>query len=84
MTLTSNRRTLLKAAGVIAAGFGLRSIPADAQSASAGPDVILYNGKITTLDRQNPEAQAVAIREGRFVAAGTDRDVMAQAGAGFP
>jgi predicted amidohydrolase YtcJ len=81
MTLTSNRRTLLRAAGAIAAGFGLKSIPAGAQSTSAGPDVILYNGKITTLDRRNPEVQAVAIRDGRFTAAGTDSDMMAQAGA---
>jgi predicted amidohydrolase YtcJ len=43
-------------------------------------DLILYNGKITTLDRQNPEAQAVAILDGRFVTAGADRDVMALAG----
>ncbi len=44
------------------------------------PDLILYNGKITTLDRANPEAQAVAISGGRFVMAGADHDVMALAG----
>lgn len=43
-------------------------------------DVVLYNGKITTLDRPNPEARAVGILDGRFVTAGTDRDVMALAG----
>ena len=43
-------------------------------------DLILYNGKITTLDRQNPEASAVAILDGRFVTAGADRDVVALAG----
>jgi predicted amidohydrolase YtcJ len=43
-------------------------------------DLILFNGKITTLDRQNPEATAVAIRGGRFVAVGSDRDVMSLAG----
>ena len=35
-----------------------------------GSDVILFNGRITTLDRQNPQAQAIAIRGDRFVAAG--------------
>ena len=41
---------------------------------------ILYNGKITTLDRENPQASAVAINDGRFVMAGSDREVMALAG----
>src|SRR5712692_2496424 len=43
-------------------------------------DLILFNGKITTLDRPNPEAQAVAIRDGRFTAVGTEREVMTHAG----
>jgi hypothetical protein len=33
-------------------------------------DLILFNGKITTLDRQKPQAQAAAIRDGRFIAVG--------------
>ncbi len=44
------------------------------------PDLILHNGKITTLDRSNPEASAVAIQNGVFTAVGPDRDVMALAG----
>ena len=43
-------------------------------------DLILFNGRITTLDRQAPEASAVAIREGHFVAVGTEQDVMKLAG----
>lgn len=44
------------------------------------PDLILYNGRITTLDRTNPIASAVAIADGRFVAVGADADVMPLAG----
>src|SRR5882672_1022059 len=80
MTMKSNRRTWLTGFAALASGLGLRSGSAEAQSATTAPDLILHNGKITTLDRQNPEAQAVAIRDGRFVAAGTDRELMAQAG----
>src|ERR1700704_6480307 len=80
MTMKSNRRTWLTGFAALASGLGLRSGSAGAQSATTAPDLILHNGKITTLDRQNPEAQAVAIRAGRFVAAGTDRELMAQAG----
>lgn len=44
------------------------------------PDLILHNGRITTLDRANPVATAVAIKDGRFVAVGADADVMPLAG----
>jgi len=59
----------------------MKSRPARAQSATGVADLILYNGKITTLDRQMPEVQAVAIRAGRFVAVGTDQELMARADA---
>src|SRR5258708_4995871 len=45
-------------------------------------DLILINGKITTLDQQNPQAQAIAVRDGRFQAVGDEREIMAHAGAG--
>lgn len=44
------------------------------------PDLILHNGRFTTLDRANPAATAVAIAAGRFVAVGNDADVMPLAG----
>ncbi|KSB88024.1 hypothetical protein AS593_19090, partial [Caulobacter vibrioides] len=44
------------------------------------PDLILRNGRFTTLDRSNPNAQAVAVTEGRFSAVGTETEVMALAG----
>ncbi|AXK80661.1 amidohydrolase [Pseudolabrys taiwanensis] len=45
------------------------------------PDLILYNGTLTTLDRRNPVAQAVAITSGKFAAVGRNEDVMPLAGA---
>jgi len=48
--------------------------------ASAPADVILHHGTVTTLDRSNPTATAVAIRDGRFVRVGADADVLALAG----
>ncbi|MEJ8812712.1 amidohydrolase [Variovorax ureilyticus] len=44
------------------------------------PDLILHNGRFTTLDRANPTATAVAIAEGRFIQVGSDREVLALAG----
>jgi predicted amidohydrolase YtcJ len=43
-------------------------------------DLILRNGLITTLDRANPAASAVAITDGVFTAVGRDGDVMPLAG----
>jgi hypothetical protein len=46
------------------------------------PDLILHHGRFTTLDRTNPLASAVAIRDGKFTAVGRDADVLPLAGAG--
>jgi predicted amidohydrolase YtcJ len=43
-------------------------------------DLILRNGRFTTLDRSNPTAIAVAITDGLFTAVGRDEDVMPLAG----
>jgi len=42
-------------------------------------DLILVNAKITTLDRQNPVAEAVAIRDGHILAVGSEQEVRAAA-----
>ncbi|NVK54727.1 MAG: amidohydrolase [Alteromonadaceae bacterium] len=39
-------------------------------------DVVLYNGSVYTVDADMPKAQAVAIRDGKIVAVGSDADVM--------
>ena len=39
-------------------------------------DVILHNGKIATVNPKQPDAQAAAIEGGRFVAVGSDDDVL--------
>jgi predicted amidohydrolase YtcJ len=47
---------------------------------AAEPDVILFNGLVYTLQPAAPEATAVAIRDGRIMAVGSDRQVLAMAG----
>ena len=44
------------------------------------PDLILHRGLVTTLDRSNPAANAVAISGGKFLAVGRDDEVMRLAG----
>ena len=43
-------------------------------------DLVLINAKVTTLDRANPVAEAVAIRDGRFLAVGREAEVRVAAG----
>jgi predicted amidohydrolase YtcJ len=47
------------------------------------PDLILVNGRFSTLDRSNPEAEAVAISDGKFIAVGSKYEIMALADSGI-
>ena len=40
-------------------------------------DIIFYNGDLHTVDREKPRAKAVAIKDGKFVAVGSDAEAMA-------
>ena len=42
-------------------------------------DLILVNGQFHTVDRENPVAEAVAVRDGKFLEVGTVAEVMQQA-----
>ena len=44
------------------------------------PDLILHHGNFWTVDPQNPQAQAVAIGDGRFLAVGSNDEVVSIAG----
>jgi predicted amidohydrolase YtcJ len=43
---------------------------------SEEPEIVLYNGNIWTVDELQPRAQAVAISGGRFVAVGSNEEVL--------
>ncbi|AGU53617.1 putative amidohydrolase [Variovorax paradoxus B4] len=49
---------------------------------TAAPDLILHNGRFTTLDRANPTASAVTIKDGRFLRVGRSEDVLPLVGSG--
>jgi predicted amidohydrolase YtcJ len=40
------------------------------------PDLILHRGLFTTLDRSNPTASAVAIKDSKFIAVGHDHEIL--------
>ncbi|ALV07598.1 amidohydrolase [Roseateles depolymerans] len=51
-----------------------------AETSTPFADLILHRGLFTTLNRAQPTAQAVAIKDGRFLKVGHDQEVMALAG----
>jgi predicted amidohydrolase YtcJ len=66
-------------AGLILAAAALLS--AALARAQPPPELILFHGRIITVDSHDSIAQGVAIRDGRIIAIGTDRDVLRLAGA---
>ncbi|MDA2935283.1 amidohydrolase family protein, partial [Acidobacteria bacterium AH-259-D05] len=60
--------------------FGLSSCTSAVPDVLA-PDMVLHNGKIVTVDESFSIAQAVAIKNGRFVAVGSDNEILSLAGA---
>ena len=44
------------------------------------PELVLHRGLLTTLDRSNPSATAVAIKDGKFAAVGQDHEITAMVG----
>ncbi|MDF0518589.1 amidohydrolase [Bradyrhizobium yuanmingense] len=48
--------------------------------AAVHADTIIHNARIVTLDRTKPVASAVAIRDGKFLAVGTDQEIRPLAG----
>lgn len=61
--------------------FGMGALGASAffRLDSAEPELILYNGNFWTVNPRQPRAQAVAISGGRFLAIGTNEEVLALA-----
>jgi predicted amidohydrolase YtcJ len=50
-------------------------------AAPAEPDLILFHGRILTVDPHDSVVQGLAIRDGKIIAAGSDRDMLRLAGA---
>ncbi|MFA5192060.1 MAG: hypothetical protein WC740_15130, partial [Verrucomicrobiia bacterium] len=65
---------------VVLVGFHIVALLLLAASNSSATDTILVDGRIVTLDAQERVAEALAIRDGRIVAVGSDAEVLKLAG----
>lgn len=68
--------SLLTAAATLLPRLSFASLTSD-QGPAMNADLILFNGQFHTVDRENPQATAVAIKDGRFIAVGSDAQAMA-------
>jgi predicted amidohydrolase YtcJ len=69
--MVSTHRTLIAVSLSLVVGLGA----CEAGSQGEPADMVLLNGNIVTVDETVPQAQALAARDGRIVAVGSDADV---------
>lgn len=69
-----SRKNFLGLGTVAAAGLASGCAPGADESGLA-PDMVVVNGNVLTQDAAQPTAEAFAIKDGRFVAVGTNDDV---------
>ncbi len=80
-----NRRAFLHLTAASGAALALGGCAARRSTEPApAADLILINGRVATMDPRRPRAAAAAIRGGRFVAVGDERDAMAHHAPGVP
>ncbi|MCH7530154.1 MAG: amidohydrolase [Gemmatimonadetes bacterium] len=69
-----SRKNFLGLGTVAAAGLA-SGCASGADESGLAPDVVVVNGNVLTQDAAQPTAEAFAIKDGRFVAVGTNDDV---------
>jgi predicted amidohydrolase YtcJ len=74
MSNRSTRRDLLALAGASLATPVLRAQQQE-NSSTASPELVVFNARVITVDSGNPRAEAFAIKNGRFLAVGSNADV---------
>ncbi|MDP2959719.1 MAG: amidohydrolase [Longimicrobiales bacterium] len=77
-----SRKDFLGIGAAAAAGLSTGCAPGGATTTAAAPDLVVVNGRVLTQDAALPAATAFAVKNGRFVAVGSDADVRNLASAG--
>src|SRR5215471_13964317 len=74
MTNRRTRRDLLALTGASLVSPTLFARPQENPS-TAAPDLVVFNARVITVDPRQPRAEAFAIKNGRFLAVGSNADV---------
>ena len=84
MAKFSRRKFIGSSSALTAAGLGLPTQLALAQTeptnAQAAPDYVVINARVFTIDDDQPNAEAFAVRDDRFVAVGSTNDIRSMVG----
>jgi predicted amidohydrolase YtcJ len=74
-----SRRSFLQQSALAGTTLGVGCWPnarsAEPVRSDRGPDLLLINGVVYTVDERRPKAEAFAVRDGRFIAVGTTADL---------
>jgi len=76
-SLDPDRRDFLKLGVMTGLALAAGGLPRPTRATEAAATLILSGGRIATMDPAQPTVEALAVREGRVLAAGATRDVMA-------
>lgn len=75
MPNTVTRRDLFALAGASLLAPQLGAQQESANNATAGPDLVVFNARVITVEARAPRAEAFAIKNGRFLAVGSNADI---------
>jgi predicted amidohydrolase YtcJ len=78
--MSIDRRTFVQALATASALSAFAARKTWSQTMTQSPDLILRNGRVTTLDAGRLSAQAIAIQDGLVRATGSDAEIMPLAG----
>jgi predicted amidohydrolase YtcJ len=81
-TMKSTLYALVVLAAWLAALLSVQAQPLRTAQAKETADLVLINGKIATVDKQFTIAQALAVKDGRILRVGSDREVLELKGDG--
>ncbi len=75
-----SRREFIESAAALSAALGVdvRGLPRDGTRQTEqdpGPDLVVLNGRVYTIDDMSPRAEAFAVKNGRFIAVGSMSEV---------
>jgi hypothetical protein len=74
--MTNRRLSRRGFIGLAGAGLAcLATRPADATTGTPDADLVVFNAKVHTVDSRAPQAEAFAVKAGRFTAVGGNRDI---------
>jgi predicted amidohydrolase YtcJ len=71
-----DRREFLQAASLLGLTALAGPVAALSRDTRVAPDLVLYNGRISTLDPARPDVSAVAIKDGMVLAVGSDAELV--------